>query len=190
MKRIIGCTAAVLCGGKSVRMGFDKALLQIEGEYVLPKTVKHLEALFQKVLLITNDREKFPSLFLEHQIKEDAYLEKGPLGGLVTALENLETDYLFLIACDIPVIKDELVYKMAQYTKNYEVVICKQENRLEPLFAFYSASCLPIFQKQLSTNDWRIRKNFHQFLVKEIVLDGSYELRNVNTPEELALWNQ
>lgn len=186
-----GFTAVLLCGGKSQRMGFDKALLKIEGEYVLLKTVKQLEILFPKVLLVTNCRNKFPAPFTAIEIIEDGYVEKGPLGGVTTALENIETNGLFLMACDIPRIDTALVYKMAEYTKNHDIVICKHNNRLEPLFAFYKTTCLSIFQQQLDGGeDWRIRKNFHQFSVKELVIDSSQVVGNVNTPSDLALWWQ
>jgi molybdopterin-guanine dinucleotide biosynthesis protein A len=169
-------------------MGFDKALLQVNGEYVLLKMVQQLEQLFPKVLLVTNDRQKFPPVFQQAAIIEDHYSEKGPLGGLVTALEQLETSHLFLMACDIPQFSVPLIEEMALYIYTHEVVICQQESRLEPLFAFYHRSCLPIFLKQLATDDWRIRKEFAQFSVKKIPLKDSYGLNNVNTPEELVFW--
>jgi molybdopterin-guanine dinucleotide biosynthesis protein A len=188
IKQLSDCSAVVLCGGKSLRMGFDKALLQVNGEYALLKIVQQLEQLFPKVLLVTNDRQKFPPAFLQAAIIEDHYSEKGPLGGLVTALEQLETSHLFLMACDIPQIAVALIEEMALFIHTHEVVICQKESRLEPLFAFYHRSCLPVFLKQLATDDWRIRKEFAQFSVKKIPLKDSYGLKNVNTPEELVFW--
>lgn len=188
MSPLKDCTAVVLCGGKSIRMGFDKALLQMDGEYVLLRTTKQLKKLFSEVILGTNDREKFPAAFSEELFLEDVYREQGPLGGLVTALESSKTEVLFLMACDIPAVASDLIQKMFFYTKKYEVVICRQNNTLEPLFAFYHRSCLPVFKQQLTTKDWRIRKEFKHFSVKVIELEECVPLRNVNTPKELPLW--
>ncbi|MGX7272912.1 molybdenum cofactor guanylyltransferase [Enterococcus haemoperoxidus] len=186
--KIPNCTAVILCGGKSSRMGFDKSLLRIDGEFVLLKRVKQLKGVFPEVLLVTDKRSKFPASFSQVEIKEDRYSEKGPLGGLVTALETVKTEYLFLLACDIPNVNIALIQKMAESIAAYDVVICSQNDRLEPLFGFYRHSCLAVLQQQLQTNDWRIRKEFNRFLVK--VVESSLALNNVNLPKELPLWCQ
>ncbi|MGX7264264.1 molybdenum cofactor guanylyltransferase [Enterococcus crotali] len=179
-----------MCGGKSSRMGFDKSLLQVDGEYMLLRSVAQLKRIFSNVLLVTNKQSKFPAIFSQVEILEDHYSEKGPLGGLVTALETVKTQHLFLLACDIPNLNSTLIQRMANYCEAYDVVICEQDKRLEPLFAFYRTTCLPVLQPQLVTNDWRIRKEFDQLLVKVVALDSSFILKNVNTPMELVWWNQ
>ncbi|OJG27442.1 hypothetical protein RU98_GL002531 [Enterococcus caccae] len=171
-------------------MGFDKSLLQVDGEFVLLKTVKQLRKLFSELLLITNKRSKFPAPFSQVEILEDHYPEKGPLGGLVTALEMSKTEYVFLLACDIPNLPIDLIQEMAKFIGTHDVVICKKNHRFEPLFAFYHRSCLPILQQQLQTNDWRIRKEFARFSVKTVELDATSALENVNAPKELTLWKQ
>lgn len=190
IKQIANCTAVVLCGGKSSRMGFDKALLQLDGEFMLLKTIKQLKKVFSQTMLVTDKRIKFPPVFSKVDIIEDDYPEKGPLGGLVTALENVKTEYVFLLACDIPNVHLDLIRKMAEYIQVYDIVIFEQDQHFEPLFAFYHRSCRSILQQQLGTNDWRIRKEFEQFSVKVVTLDSSFRLKNVNTPKELILWNQ
>jgi molybdopterin-guanine dinucleotide biosynthesis protein A len=189
MQMIKSCTAVILCGGKSSRMGFDKSLLQVEGEFVLLRTVKQLQKLFPKILLVTDQRTKFPSVFSQVDIIEDHYVEKGPLGGLVTGLEEIETEYLFLLACDIPNVTVDLIRDLAYHLPDYQTILCKQNGRLEPLFAFYHRSCLPIFQQQLQTRNWQITKEFHRFSKKIISLEQSTTLDNVNTPKELIFWN-
>ncbi|WP_277989640.1 molybdenum cofactor guanylyltransferase [Candidatus Enterococcus ikei] len=179
-----------MCGGKSSRMGFDKSLLQIDGKYMLLKTVDRLKKVFPQILLVTNERMKFPTIFSQVEILEDHYSEKGPLGGLVTALESIKTEHLFLLACDIPDLNTDLIQRMSEYMKSYDVVICKQTDRLEPLFAFYRTSCLAVMQQQLQTNDWRICKEFDHLSVKVLTLESSVRLKNVNTQKELKWWNQ
>lgn len=184
------CTAVILCGGKSSRMGFDKALLEVDGEFVLLKTIRQLKKLFATVLLVTNNRSKFPLSFSTIDIVEDHYPGKGPLGGLVTALESIRTERLFLFACDIPKCNLELICEMIKSIATNDIVVCKVDNRLETLFAFYHSSCLPIFRQQLQTNDWRIRKEFGRFSVKEVILERPISLGNVNLPEDLVLWRE
>lgn len=189
MKNVYSSTAAILCGGKSSRMGFDKSLLKFDGEFALLKTMNKLEEFFSEVIFITNERTKFPKEFSSVKLVEDFYKEKGPLGGLVTALEISKTDNIFLIACDIPKINDDLILEMAKYINKYQIVICEQKGQLEPLFAFYNKSCLPIFKEQLNINDLKLRRNFDKFSLKKITLDSESTLDNVNKPNQLNLWN-
>lgn len=190
INQIANTTAVVLCGGKSSRMGFDKSLLQIDGEFMLLRTVKQLKKIFTEIVLVADKKGKFPVVFSQVEILEDHYFEKGPLGGLVTALEQIETEYLFLLACDIPDLNIDLIRKMAESIAAHDIVIYEQNDRLEPLFAFYRRSCLHVFKQQLQTNDRRIRKEFDRFLVKVIPLESCVSLKNVNSPKELALWRQ
>ncbi|MGG5341278.1 molybdenum cofactor guanylyltransferase [Enterococcus sp. AZ192] len=182
-------TAVILCGGKSTRMGFDKSLLKVNGEFVLLRTVKQLQKTFPKVLLVANQRTKFPAVFSQVAIIEDHYHEKGPLGGLATGLEEIETEYLFLVACDIPNLTVDLIRIMTEHLSTYQIVLCQQNGRLEPLFAFYHRSCLSVFQQQLTSKNWRIAKEFDRFSVKIITLETSTTINNVNTPKELVFWN-
>lgn len=170
-------------------MGFDKALLQVDGEFVLLKTIRKLEELFPAILLVTDNSNKFPKDFSTIDMVEDHYPEKGPLGGLVTALESIKTERLFLLACDIPNCKLDIICEMSKLIEANNVVVCKLEDRLETLFAFYHISCLGIMRQQLQTNDWRIKKEFDRFSVKVVNLESPISLGNVNLPEDLVLWS-
>lgn len=183
------CTAVILCGGNSSRMGFDKSLLEIKGEFALLKTYKEINNFFQNVILVTNKKDKFPEDFSNIKIIEDSYVGRGPLGALVTALESVETKYIFLLACDIPNINSYLIQEMGQYMNTHEIIICKEKEKMEPLFAFYSNSCLPIFKEQLKGDNWRIRKEFDKFSVKVIELKEEEKINNINRPEDLIKWN-
>lgn len=190
IKKIVDCTAVVLCGGKSLRMGFDKSLLQLDGEYVLLKTVACLQEIFSEIVLITDCKGKFPEAFQSISIIEDNYCEEGPLGGLVTSLETVTSCWVFLLACDMPNISLELILEMARFiNESYEIVVCKQGNRLHPLFAFYHKKCLSVLKQQLLlTNNRRMIEEFKQFSVKVIKMDQRIHFVNINIPKELEQW--
>ena len=165
-KIIADCTAVLLCGGKSSRMGFDKALLKIQGQYVILQTAEKLMELFEEVILVTNDSQKFPKAFRKCTIIQDMYLGKGPLGGIVTAMNYTQKAEVFVIACDIPTFSPKLVYQLASKRGQNQVTIFDFEGRQEPLFGFYRCSCLPTFQKQLAQNNYQIRQEFERLSVK------------------------
>ncbi|HAP5614160.1 TPA: molybdenum cofactor guanylyltransferase [Enterococcus faecalis] len=189
-KIIADCTVVLLCGGKSSRMGFDKALLKIQGQYVILQTAEKLMELFEEVILVTNDSQKFPKAFRKCTIIQDMYLGKGPLGGIVTAMNYTQKAEVFVIACDIPTFSPKLVYQLASKRGQNQVTIFDFEGRQEPLFGFYRCSCLPTFQKQLAQNNYQVRQEFERLSVKTVQLSKENQLKNVNRKEELSQWSR
>jgi molybdopterin-guanine dinucleotide biosynthesis protein A len=191
-QKIENVTAAILCGGKSRRMGFDKAFLMDEEQYLLLQTAKELQSLFEQVVLVSNTKAKFDGLtdFTEFSILEDRYKEKGPMGGISTALEQAQTEYVFIMACDMPLPDMGLIGRM--YRKLEQVLVCSHEGKLEPLLAFYHKSCLPVLKKQMEKGELKPRSAFPALHVGMYCLSDT-ELSatvNLNTPEDVQKWNQ
>ncbi|MFY1066499.1 molybdenum cofactor guanylyltransferase [Enterococcus sp. AD013-P3] len=184
-------TAVVLCGGKSHRMGFNKALLQMDGQFVLAKTAQLLKKIFPEVVLMTDRAERFfeKPAFNELTIWEDDYPGCGPLGGITSALEKITTPYAFVMACDMPELSFAAVNELAQTGQTPQVLLYQRKGRLEPLFGFYHRSCLPVFKGQLEQGDGRIREQFAQLQVTTVPTD-KFTFTNVNTPEELIHWKK
>lgn len=178
----------ILCGGKSSRMGFDKTLLCLNDEYVLITLAKKLANIFTNIMFVTNHVDKFPQKFDQFLIIEDEYPQTGPLGGLVTALEYVTTNRVFLIACDMPNVSLQLISEMSLFES--EVVICEQDSRLHPLFAFYHKRCISVLEQQLATGDLRMVKTFNQFSVEIIKVNQPLHFININKPEQLDLWGK
>lgn len=184
-------TAAILCGGKSSRMGFDKALIRLpNGKPLLLRTIQTLYPLFENIVLITNDKDKFKGIFHDEihvSIIEDHYIEKGPLGGICTALEIADHSSIFIMAGDMVFPNIALIKKMQLFTQQYDIVLCQQNEKLEPLFGFYSKNCLKVFRNQIQKNDTKIRKKFDCFAVKYIQLGDKYKeaFTNLNSMDDL-----
>lgn len=180
-------TISVLCGGKSSRMGFDKALLHIDGHSVLEQTCQILQTVFPRLILVADKADKFSEhLRSAYEIVEDDVPGQGPLGGLVTAFHHTDTSYVFLIACDIPHITSELVRELAQHVHGQQVVVYS-DDYIETLFAFYKRSCLPTFERLLQQGQGKIRAGFNELDV-EYVTSKHPSLVNVNEPSKLREW--
>ncbi len=182
-------TGVILCGGHSSRMGFNKALLQLNGEYVLLKTAARLRQLLPKVVLMTDDRQNFnvSRKFSAWPIWEDEYHDVGPLGGLTTALKRVETPYIFIMACDIPNLSLAAVTQLLNAGTTEQIILYRQQGRIESLFGLYQRSCLSLFEAQLTLGIGQIRYNFSSMNVK-LLDDSPTELCNINTPAELPGW--
>lgn len=192
-KEYIDSAAAILCGGKSSRMGFDKAFLQWGDGLLLGQLVEQMQVKFPEILLVSNTCEKFEpytNIPPAAKVVEDRYDEMGPLGGICTALEESDKEYVFVMACDMPFLNMQLVEQLYLAREGKQVVLFEREGRLETLFALYHRSCLPVFQRQLQNGMRQIRKNFNLLEVCTILLPENEQLSftNINTKEDIQKW--
>lgn len=193
MKVISNATAVILCGGKSSRMGFDKALLKIHDGYLLEELAQELKKLFSNVILITDRKKKLESMdkLRGFRILEDLYPECGPLGAITTGFLETSDPYIFALACDIPKANISLIKSMYSQIEQNQILLLESQGKIEPLFSFYHRSVLPVFREQLEDGDYKIRKNFDKFTVSTYsVRDPESVLYNLNTPDDLKSWKE
>lgn len=188
--KVADAMAALLCGGNSSRMGFDKAFLQLGGASLLWRQAARLGALFPAVALVSEDRRKLEGQnAAEVLLLEDDPPGVGPLGGLCAALRAAEGAWVFVMACDMPGFDEALVRQMAEMRPGRQVVLCESGGREEPLFAFYHKSCLPVFEAQLKEGNRKLRGAFQKLSVERLCVEPARAQRafaNLNTPEQLA----
>ena len=183
-----------MCGGKSSRMGFDKAFLPgRDSALLLRQNAQKLAGYFAQVALVSNSREKLAATeaLADFAVWVDKTPGAGPLGGICTALEGASTPWVFVMACDMPEADFSLIERMAAARAGAQVVVCRHEGGLEPLFAFYHQSCLPVFLAQMAAQNFRLRAEFGQLAVKTISLAGTgagASFINLNTRQDLAGW--
>ena len=131
----------ILAGGKSSRMGTDKALLFIEEKKIIEIAAEKLKKVFKKVFIITNNSVDYS--FLNFKTYTDIYKNKGPLSGIHSALVNSDTENNFIISCDTPLISSELIKIIINTESDKSVIIPKTKRGIEPLCGVYSKQCLP-----------------------------------------------
>ena len=147
-------TGIVLAGGRSRRIGTNKALLPFEGGTLLGRAVGVLGAVAEKVWVIVDSAEGCYSS--EVAVKEDVYPNCGCLGGIYTGLMAAETEYSFVLACDMPFIRPEFLSFLAAHVKDRDVVIPKTAKGYEPLCAVYSQACLNPIRNQLEAGRFKV----------------------------------
>ena len=175
-------------------MGFDKAFLMDEQHYLLLETARSLKRLFEQVVLVSDTKSKFAGVegFEEFGILEDRYIQKGPIGGVSTALEQIQTEYAFIMACDMPLMNLGLIDRMYRKLGREQVLLCGHGEKLEPLFAFYHKSCLPAFRKQIEEDQLKLRSAFSELQVGTYCLSEAEisAITNLNTPEDVERWGR
>lgn len=192
--KIPGVSAIVLCGGKSSRLGFDKAFLKIAGRTLVERQTDLLSGRFSRIILVTNSPGSYKAKG-RVKIVADIVRGLGPLGGLYTGLNNSGSEYNLVAACDMPFINLDLAAYMAGSIKEgYQAVVPYYKKRYQPLFAVYSRDCIDKIGEALAGNKLKLARLLSEFKVrkvgkKELIKFGDPEVffRNINTPQDLRL---
>ncbi|HEY5506829.1 MAG TPA: formate dehydrogenase accessory sulfurtransferase FdhD [Coriobacteriia bacterium] len=188
-------TAAVLAGGRSMRMGVDKTLLPVGGETLLARVVEVVSEVCAHTIVVTNRPEQIAQAGLpsDTPVLVDETPNQGPLGGLVTALRETPDEWVLAVAADIPYLEPEVIRALWDARDGALVVVAATESGIEPLLALYHRDCLPIARRVLASGRRRLVAIFSEVPVVELSLEAFRaadpslrSLVNVNTPEDLA----
>jgi molybdopterin-guanine dinucleotide biosynthesis protein A len=135
---IANCTAVIMAGGDSRRMGQDKANLVLGERTLLQNVATTLQPLFAEV--IVSVRQPRPEIDLPQVCDDPAH--NGPLAGLAAALERATTPWIFVAACDMPFITPAVIEYLASQRAEYQAVVPVVGGHQQPLAAFYARSSL------------------------------------------------
>jgi molybdopterin-guanine dinucleotide biosynthesis protein A len=134
-------SVAILAGGKSSRMGQDKAFLRFSGRSFISIIADKMKLVATQVHIVIGQKNKadFSSVLdSDFYLVNDRYSLAGPIGGLLTALEVARSPYLAVVACDLPLVKPELILSLFKAIGMHSAIIPRwQSGKLEPLCAIY-----------------------------------------------------
>ena len=193
LKHIFPCTGVILSGGLAHRYdGIEKALLRVGGERILDRLYAIYRELFDEIILVTNNPEKF--LKWDLLIVSDLFAIRSSLTGIHAGLFYMTTPYAFISACDTPFLKKEMIETIIEKIEaRIDIVMPETTAGFEPLCAAYSKRCLEAAQNHLEQEKLKITKTFRKSRIKTISEKAlrkiDPELRsffNINTPEDLA----
>lgn len=177
-------TAIILAGGKSSRMGEDKAFLKVKAKTMIEHVIAAVKPITKDIIIIANDKkhEQFG-----YPVYKDLITNCGPLAGIYTGLTFSETTKNLIISCDIPMLSTQLLQSLIQHSEGYEVCVPKNNHKLHPLIGVYSKSCLPVFEKELNNKQRKIQIALQKVPLKVMDADNfdPQIFTNVNTKTEL-----
>ena len=177
-------TAVILAGGKSQRMGEDKAFLDLEGQPFIEHILQVVKGLTQEVMVIANTKQ-YDSL--DVPIYPDLIEDCGPVGGIYTAMKRVKTPYFLVLSCDIPLLRVAVLEHLIEKSIPCAANILTIGERWQPLTAIYNSRTLPIFKKALDTKKLKLRSllslmDLHTIACPEDLIPC---LNNINTPNDL-----
>jgi molybdopterin-guanine dinucleotide biosynthesis protein A len=185
-----GVNAFVLAGGKSSRMGTEKAFVNLNGQTLLQRALELVRPIGQTVWIL-GSREKFGSY---GTVIEDEFPNHGPLGGIHAALRASDQELNLILAVDMPFVENRFLAYLAKSAKDTAAVVTapRAEGRWQPLCAVYRPEFAILAEQALKADKNKIDPLFSQVAVRAIddtELRGKgfapEMFRNLNTPEEV-----
>lgn len=186
----------ILAGGKSSRMGQDKALMPFAGVPMVKRVGLVGQECTDGVFMLSPWQERYAGIRgINWQFIVESEPGQGALGGLRQGLVyfsrlELLPQWVLLLACDLPCLESRVVQKwrsqLVHLHRSCLALVPKDENRWEPLCAFYRMECLAVLQQSQT-------RSFQRWLgtipTTAIVLDGATQgmLKNCNTPQDLVI---
>lgn len=195
----LNASGIVLAGGRSRRLGRAKALEPFQGEPLIRRVIDRLSRITDDLVFVVNDHEQASALpissrdtDLTYEIVIDKYPDGGSLGGIYTGLLAANSQWAFVVACDMPFLNVELMRHMLSMRDGQDVVVPRTDGYPEPTHALYNKSCLPFIEKRLKRDDLKIARFFDEIRVRFLEeaevrgLDGDLlSFFNVNTQADL-----
>lgn len=189
-------TGYILTGGKSSRMGEDKAFLKIGEKTFLENAFQALKPNCGEVKAVLNKNQNHFIEKLPADVSPifDVYENRGALGGIHAALKDCKTAFAVILAVDLPFVTGEAIAKLCEITdasNKYLAVVPRQtDEKLQPLCAVYRANyCLPALEQILNENDSASVRDFLEtifprYISAEQLSADENLLHNVNRPED------
>ncbi|MEA5621410.1 molybdenum cofactor guanylyltransferase [Nostoc sp. UHCC 0251] len=190
-------TAIVLAGGKSSRMGQDKALIPIQGVPLLQRVYSIAQSCADVVYIVTPWPERYQDLllpdcqFIREVPLSGESLAHGPLVGFAQGLAEVKTEWVLLLACDLPRLRVEIlqdwVTRLDRVGHDKIAALAHNPKGWEPLCGFYRRSCLPQLLEFINQGGRSFQQWLRQYPVEVLPLAEPEMLFNCNTPEDLTL---
>ncbi len=183
------CTAIVMAGGDSSRMGCDKANVKLGEKTLLQTVAATMQQLFPQVIVSVRQ----PRADIDLPQVCDEVPNGGPLAGLVASMGQINTPWAFMVACDMPFVVPEVVELLAGHRLQHQAVVPVVHGHPQPLAAFYAASCLAPLRASLAAQQKGLRSVLKQLDVRYVdeaeMLEADPLLRSffdLDTPQDVA----
>jgi molybdopterin-guanine dinucleotide biosynthesis protein A len=178
----------------SLRLGHIKALERIGQQSLIERTIDGLSRVSQSTLIVTSQEQLNPIAIAcsKGRVVVDIYPDKAALGGIYTGLMNADTDLALVVGCDMPFLNPSLLQHLVDISADFDVVVPRIGNMVEPLHAIYSRRCLTSIEHLLHQNTLAVSQLFElvktRFVGTEEIDEfdpGHLSFFNINTQSDL-----
>lgn len=186
MKPSIKISTGILAGGKSSRMGTNKALLQFNNRRFIDRITDEMSG-FSETLISVARKGEYEDMGLP--IVYDEHKDIGPIEGIYQIVKHASENYVFICAADMPFMKRELIEYMTEFiSSDYDCFVLMDEEHVHPLCAIYSKAVLPVIEELISEGQYRLVNILSRVRTKYVRLEYTrFEkklVKNINTRDE------
>ncbi len=161
-------TGVILAGGKSSRMGINKAFIEIGGKRIIERQIDLLKDILREVMVVSKDPREYSHLDIRIVIDIVDFL--SPLSGIYTGLRSAKYEKTFVIACDMPFLNRKLIEYQIGFSEQFDVVVPQHDGDFEALHAVYSKNCIPFIEEMFKQKNFRIYDFYKLVKLKIITL--------------------
>lgn len=180
---------SILCGGKSSRMQSEKGLVLYKNKPFIEHIINAVLPITSKIQLITNSSDYD---YLKYDAINDIIMDKGPMGGIYTALVHSDTEINLILSCDIPLISTKIIKELIEkHNSNFDLTIFAETNRIHPLIGIYSKKTLPVFKNTIDKNELKMMRFISNLNHQLIWIEdkNKHLFQNINSLLELEELN-
>ncbi len=176
-------TGIVMAGGQSLRMGTDKALVELQGRTLVEHAISLL-AKFTSSIVISSNNEKLG--IFGFPVIEDAYSHIGPVSGLYSALNASPSDVNIVLPCDTPCVDVSLYQTVLESASRFEAVVAgTSDGLIEPLIGFYHRSVSHILKEQIVQGNYKLHSALERMNARIEMFADKRIFLNINTRSDL-----
>lgn len=181
---------AILAGGKSVRMGRDKATAAFKNATLIKEVYDRVKEVFDDIIIVSSLHTTLEGI--DAPVVKDIFPLQGPIVGISTALIHSSRPGVFVVPCDMPFLSVEAIRFIISRMGDEDVTIPRIKGYYEPLHAIYRRSCLSHFLRLIGRNKMKIAGIFPYVAVKVVDDHPCFHVgdrlvfSNINTSAELA----
>ncbi|ASV72877.1 Molybdopterin-guanine dinucleotide biosynthesis protein MobA [Thermogutta terrifontis] len=173
----------ILAGGKSRRFGSDKALATLAGEPLLVRLARMVTPFATSVTVVADRPGKYSSLGL--RTIGDLSPGQGPLGGLITALDDLREPWMLLLSCDLVLVKASWIDRLMSARRANSLAVAFHHDVWEPLCALYSRDIRPRVQEAITAGRWSLQELLAAVPAVSVALPPDWPpIVQINTPDD------
>jgi len=180
-------TGIILAGGKSKRMGTDKASLKLNGRTLLERCIELIHPYCETILISSNNpaHDKFGCKIITDEIPDC-----GPISGIHSCLKQTQTNMNLVISVDSVFVEPEFIKFLISETEDFDAVVPIHPKGKEPLIALYNKNCLVEVEKMIQSKDYKMHNLLNVIKTKFVNTQSWINkypklFHNINRPEDL-----
>jgi molybdenum cofactor guanylyltransferase len=179
-----GITGILMAGGKSSRMGRDKGLMFFRGRPMARHVLDPMAMVCQRILVSAND----PAYgMFGFELVKDEIAEFGPVGGLMSALRQSDSEMNLVLSCDIPLISHTLLVDLLRTPFEANALVVRNNADIHPLIGVYRRGALAELERAVREGEHKLKVALERmgFETFEVADADAGQLMNMNTPQDI-----